>query len=57
MTKGPWCVKRCTGKQVANLETACDRYKLQEEEWKARLTQAENQARVIHIMSEQVIVA
>lgn len=40
--------------KVANLETACDRYKLQEEEWKARLTQAENQARVIHIMSEQL---
>ena len=40
--------------KVASLESACDRYRLQEEEWQTKLNQADGQARVILIMSEQL---
>lgn len=40
--------------QVANLEAAVDRYRLQEEEWQTKLNQSDGQARVILVMSEQV---
>lgn len=40
--------------QVASLEAACDRYRLQEEEWQNKLGQSDGQARVILVMSEQV---
>ena len=43
--------------QVANLEAACDRYRLQEEEWQNKLNQSDGQARVILVMSEQVSVS
>jgi len=43
--------------QVANVEAACDRYRLQEEEWQTKLNQSDGQARVILIMSEQVYVS
>jgi hypothetical protein len=41
-------------RQVASLEAACDRYRLQEEEWQNKLGQSDGQARVILVMSEQV---
>jgi hypothetical protein len=51
-----WGAGLNTLRQVANLEAACDRYRLQEEEWQSKLNQSDGQARVILVMSEQVIV-
>ena len=45
---------RVPSRQVASLEAACDRYRLQEEEWQNKLGQSDGQARVILVMSEQV---